>query len=67
MGDPVNAPIPYTLYPSTTVRVVVAEDQALVRTGFRMILTADGIDVVGKAPPAPRRSTPSGEPAPTWS
>ena len=31
------------------VRVVVADDQALVRTGFRMILTADGIDVVGEA------------------
>jgi DNA-binding NarL/FixJ family response regulator len=31
------------------LRVVVADDQALVRTGFRMILTADGIDVVGEA------------------
>jgi len=31
------------------VRVVVADDQALVRTGFRMILSADGIDVVGEA------------------
>ncbi|TQS44651.1 response regulator transcription factor [Cryptosporangium phraense] len=30
-------------------RVVVADDQALVRTGFRMILTADGIDVVAEA------------------
>ena len=39
MTDPVN----------DTVRVVVADDQALVRTGFRMILTADGIDVVGEA------------------
>jgi DNA-binding NarL/FixJ family response regulator len=29
--------------------VVVADDQALVRTGFRMILTADGIDVVAEA------------------
>jgi DNA-binding NarL/FixJ family response regulator len=35
----VNAPL----------RVVVADDQVLVRTGFRMILTADGIDVVGEA------------------
>jgi RNA polymerase sigma factor (sigma-70 family) len=34
---------------SDTVRVVVADDQALVRTGFRMILAADGIDVVGEA------------------
>ncbi|MFI5952439.1 response regulator [Cryptosporangium sp. NPDC051539] len=30
-------------------RVVVADDQALVRTGFRMILSADGIDVVAEA------------------
>ena len=32
-----------------TVRVVVADDQALVRTGFRMILTAGGVDVVAEA------------------
>jgi len=32
-----------------TPRVVIADDQALVRTGFRMILTARGIDVVGEA------------------
>ncbi|GID29236.1 response regulator [Paractinoplanes brasiliensis] len=32
-----------------TVRVVVADDQALVRTGFRMILTAAGVDVVAEA------------------
>ncbi|MFJ6088309.1 response regulator [Streptomyces sp. NPDC092369] len=31
------------------LRVVVADDQALVRTGFRMILTADGIDVAAEA------------------
>jgi DNA-binding NarL/FixJ family response regulator len=31
------------------LRVVVADDQALVRTGFRMILAADGIDVVAEA------------------
>ena len=30
-------------------RVVVADDQALVRTGFAMILGADGIDVVAEA------------------
>jgi DNA-binding NarL/FixJ family response regulator len=30
-------------------RVVIADDQALVRIGFRMILTAGGIDVVGEA------------------
>ncbi len=32
-----------------TVRVVVADDQALVRIGFRMILTAGGVDVVAEA------------------
>jgi DNA-binding NarL/FixJ family response regulator len=31
------------------LRVVIADDQALVRTGFAMILAADGIDVVGEA------------------
>ena len=30
-------------------RVVVADDQALVRAGFRMILASDGIDVVAEA------------------
>ncbi|WP_308311072.1 response regulator transcription factor [Streptomyces sp. GbtcB6] len=30
-------------------RVVVADDQALVRTGFRLILAADGIEVVAEA------------------
>jgi DNA-binding NarL/FixJ family response regulator len=30
-------------------RVVIADDQALVRTGFRLILTAGGVDVVGEA------------------
>jgi len=34
---------------SEPVRVVVADDQALVRTGFRLILSADGIDVVAEA------------------
>ena len=31
------------------LRVVIADDQALMRTGFRMILKAAGIDVVGEA------------------
>ena len=31
------------------IRVLLVDDQALVRTGFRMILTADGIDVVAEA------------------
>ncbi|MFJ7496709.1 response regulator [Streptomyces sp. NPDC097727] len=30
-------------------RVLIADDQALIRTGFRMILTVRGIDVVGEA------------------
>ncbi|WP_281156341.1 response regulator transcription factor [Streptomyces sp. HYC2] len=30
-------------------RVLVADDQTLIRTGFRLILTARGIDVVGEA------------------
>jgi DNA-binding NarL/FixJ family response regulator len=33
----------------TSPRVVIADDQELVRTGFRMILTARGINVVGEA------------------
>ena len=33
-----------------SVRVVIADDQELIRTGFRMILSAEpGIDVVGEA------------------
>jgi DNA-binding NarL/FixJ family response regulator len=32
-----------------TPRVVIVDDQELVRTGFRLILTARGIDVVGEA------------------
>ena len=33
----------------TAPRVLIADDQALVRDGFRMILAARGIDVVGEA------------------
>jgi RNA polymerase sigma factor (sigma-70 family) len=43
VSDTVSDPV------SDTVRVVVADDQVLVRTGFRMILTADGIEVVAEA------------------
>ncbi|MEV0715652.1 response regulator transcription factor [Asanoa sp. NPDC050611] len=32
-----------------TPRVLIADDQELIRTGFRLILTARGIDVVGEA------------------
>jgi DNA-binding NarL/FixJ family response regulator len=34
---------------SASLRVVIADDQELVRAGFRMILTAHDIDVVGEA------------------
>lgn len=34
---------------TSALRVVIADDQALVRTGFRMILNARGIEVVGEA------------------
>jgi DNA-binding NarL/FixJ family response regulator len=34
---------------TTPLRVVIADDQALVRTGFRMILTAQGIEVTAEA------------------
>ena len=33
----------------TAPRVVIADDQALVRAGFRMILASDGIEVVAEA------------------
>ncbi|MFH9044683.1 response regulator [Streptomyces mutabilis] len=35
--------------PDTGLRAVIVDDQALVRTGFRMILMSDGIEVVGEA------------------
>lgn len=34
---------------SGPLRAVIADDQTLVRTGFRMILSADGIEVVAEA------------------
>jgi DNA-binding NarL/FixJ family response regulator len=33
----------------TTPRVLIADDQTLIRTGFRLILNARGIEVVGEA------------------
>ena len=40
------------------IRVLIADDQALVRAGFRMILDAeDDIDVIGEASTATRRSS----------
>jgi DNA-binding NarL/FixJ family response regulator len=45
----VTAPAESTTGPPGPPRVVIADDQALVRTGFRMILTADGIEVAAEA------------------
>jgi DNA-binding NarL/FixJ family response regulator len=35
--------------PERSPRVLIADDQTLIRTGFRLILTARGIEVVGEA------------------
>ncbi|MFF7470845.1 response regulator [Streptomyces sp. NPDC008092] len=35
--------------PGASPRVLIADDQTLIRTGFRLILTARGIEVVGEA------------------
>lgn len=49
-GTPGTPASPATqIAPVPGPRVVIADDQELVRTGFRMILTARGIDVVGVA------------------
>ncbi|MFI1992076.1 response regulator [Actinoplanes sp. NPDC020271] len=50
-GDPGTSSVtPQPRHPGAPLRVVIADDQALVRAGFRMILTAAGIDVVAEAP-----------------
>ncbi len=62
-GFRVFARIPYAIAPpsvrwlmSEPIRVVVADDQALVRGGFRMLVdSAAGMEVVGEAATAPRR------------
>jgi DNA-binding NarL/FixJ family response regulator/class 3 adenylate cyclase len=49
-SDPSDAAVPPIDADGTGIRVVIADDQALVRAGFRMILEAeDGIEVVGEA------------------
>ena len=48
------------------IRVLIADDQPLVRTGFRLILSGEpGIEVVGEAATAPRRRALAAELRPT--
>jgi DNA-binding NarL/FixJ family response regulator len=50
------------------IRVLLADDQALVRAGFRALLDAqEGIEVVGEAADGGRRSAWPGPCGPTWS
>ena len=46
MTTPLTTPV---TEPEPAPRVLVVDDQTLIRTGFRLILTARGIDVVGEA------------------
>jgi DNA-binding NarL/FixJ family response regulator len=49
-----------------SIRVLVADDQELVRTGLRMILDAQpGIEVISR-PPACSRGRTSRTPWPSW-
>jgi DNA-binding NarL/FixJ family response regulator/class 3 adenylate cyclase len=49
-SDPSDVAAPPIEVDGTGIRVLIADDQALVRAGFRMILEAeDGIEVVGEA------------------
>ena len=51
-----------------TIRVLIADDQELVRTGFRVIVNAEpDMEVVGEAGEGARRSRPSASAHPTWS
>ena len=53
--------------PGRPVRVLLADDQPLLRTGFRMVLGAQpDLDVVGEAGDGPRRSTWPAGCSPTW-
>ena len=50
------------------IRVVLADDQALVRAGFRLILDAEpDIEVVGEAADGAEAVGGRAEPSPTWS
>ena len=50
-----------------TIRVLIADDQELVRTGFRAILNAEpDLDVVGEARDGTRSSRQRGRCVPRW-
>lgn len=48
------------------MRIVIAEDDPLLREGLALLLRAEGLDVVGTADTAEERSTPSTRTSPTW-
>jgi DNA-binding NarL/FixJ family response regulator len=49
------------------IRVLLADDQALVRGGFRLILEAEpDIEVVGEAADGDQAWPPRWRPSPTW-
>ncbi|GAA3585195.1 response regulator transcription factor [Nonomuraea rosea] len=49
MGTAEPAAAAHTPAPVSSPRVLIADDQTLIRTGFRLILTTRGIDVAGEA------------------
>ena len=52
--------------PTPPLRVLVADDQELVRAGFRLILEAAGFAVVGEAADGAEASRSRPPSAPTW-
>ena len=60
-------PTPPRRRPPRAITVVIADDQRLLRTGFRVILDAEpDIRSSARPPTAARRSTSCGAGAPTW-
>ena len=65
-GFEVEASIPAARGGAVTISVLIADDQALVRSGLRAIIESEpGMEVVGEAATAPRRSRPCGGCVPT--